>query len=42
LHQVEAYSEDGEGHSESSPASDSISVQGQTQYVFLPLVARAQ
>jgi len=41
-HQIQAYSVDGEGNTETSPASDFISVQPQTQYVFLPLVRAGQ
>jgi hypothetical protein len=41
-HQVQAYSEDGEGHTETSPASDNISVQGQTHYVFIPMLFGGQ
>ncbi len=37
VHQVQAYSVDGEGNTETSPASDSIFVQPRTQYIFLPL-----
>jgi hypothetical protein len=37
-HQIQAYSVDGEGNTETSPASDLIYVQPATQYVFLPLV----
>ncbi len=37
-HQIRAYSVDGEGNTETSPASDIIHVQPATQYVFLPLV----
>jgi len=42
FHQVEAYSLDGEGNAETSPASDTISVQARTQYLFLPLLMSAQ
>jgi len=41
-HQVQAYSVDGEGNTETSPASDFILVQPRTQYVFLPLVLDSQ
>ncbi|MCP4544190.1 MAG: hypothetical protein GY832_44325 [Chloroflexi bacterium] len=37
-HQIQAYSVDGEGNIETSPASDFIHIQPTTQYVFLPLV----
>ena len=37
-HQVQAYSVDGEGNTETSPASDSVHVEPSSQYVFLPLV----
>jgi len=37
-HQIQAYSVDGEGHTETSPASDSIFVEPRTQYVFLPVL----
>jgi len=37
VHQVQAYSVDGDEHIETSPASDSISVEPQTQYIFLPM-----
>jgi len=36
VHQIEAYSVDGQGNVETSPANDTISVQAPTQYVFLP------
>jgi len=42
VHQIQAYSVDGEGNTETSPASDSFLVQPQTQYVFLPLVQVGQ
>ena len=44
LHQVDAYSVDGEGNAETSPASDTItiSVQAPTRYLFLPLLMTAQ
>jgi len=38
VHQVQAYSVDGEGNTETSPATDSLTVQEQTQYIFLPLL----
>ncbi|MEE9617816.1 MAG: hypothetical protein V3T90_12535 [Anaerolineae bacterium] len=38
VHEVQAYSVDGEGNIETSPASDSILVEPRTQHVFLPLV----
>jgi hypothetical protein len=41
-HQVQAYSIDGEGHIETSLASDILSVGAQTSYVFLPLVSARQ
>jgi hypothetical protein len=37
-HLVEAYSVDGEGNVETSPASDIISIQAPPQYVYLPYV----
>jgi hypothetical protein len=37
-HQVQAYSTDGEGNIETSPATDSLFVQTTTRYVFLPVV----
>jgi hypothetical protein len=37
-HQVQAYSVDGEGNVETSPASDIISVQALLQYLFLPIL----
>jgi hypothetical protein len=37
-HQIQAYSVDGEGNIETSPASDLIYVHPPTQYVFLPVV----
>jgi hypothetical protein len=37
-HQVQAYSVDGEGNVETSPASDVISVQAAPQYFFLPFL----
>jgi len=40
-HQVQAYSVDGQGNVETSPASDSFSVQRQAFSVFLPLVMAA-
>jgi hypothetical protein len=42
FHQVEAYSVDGESNAETSPASDTISVQAPTQYLFFPLLMSAQ
>jgi hypothetical protein len=41
-HQIQAYSVDGEGNTETSPASDSIVVEPRTQYVFLPLALNAR
>jgi len=41
-HTVQAYSTDGEGNTETSPASDTISVRSQTRYVLLPLVLANQ
>lgn len=41
-HQVQAYSVDGEGNTETSPASDLLHIQPTTQYVFLPLVMANQ
>jgi hypothetical protein len=38
-HQIKAYSVDGDGNVETSPASDSISVEARIHYVFLPLLA---
>jgi hypothetical protein len=37
-HQIQAYSVDGEGNTETSPASDMITIQSPTRYAFLPLV----
>lgn len=37
-HQIQAYSVDGEGNTETSPASDLIYVHPPTQHTFLPLV----
>ena len=42
LHQVQAYSVDGLGNVETSPASDILSVQQSTYTVFLPIVALGQ
>ena len=42
VHQVEAYSVDGEGNVETSPANDAISVQAPTQYLFLSLLMSTQ
>ncbi|GAB4542240.1 MAG: hypothetical protein Kow0063_33960 [Anaerolineae bacterium] len=42
LHQVQAYSVDGEGNVETSPASDSLPVQAVTRYLFLPLVTASR
>ncbi len=42
VHQVQAYSVDGEGNIETSPASDATLVEPRTQYVFLPLVLVGQ
>ena len=42
IHEVQAYSVDGEGNTETSPAGDAILVQPRTQYVFLPLVLAGQ
>ncbi len=41
-HQVQAYSVDGEGNTETSPANDSIFVEPRTHYVFLPVVLLGQ
>ncbi len=41
-HQVQAYSVDGKGNIETSPATESISVQAQTWSIFMPLVVRGQ
>jgi len=41
-HQIQAYSVDGEGNIETSPANDSVYAEPQTQYVFLPLVLVGQ
>jgi hypothetical protein len=41
-HQVQAYSADGQGNVETSPASASFSIQQQTYTVFLPLVLGGQ
>jgi hypothetical protein len=41
-HLVQAYSVDDQGNVETSPASDSLSIQQQTYTVFLPLVLAAQ
>jgi hypothetical protein len=38
VHQVQAYSVDGEGNVETSPAGDIISIQAPPQYLFLPLL----
>lgn len=38
IHQIQAYSVDGEGNAETSPASDAILVEPRTEYAFLPLV----
>jgi hypothetical protein len=37
-HQIEAYSRDGEGNIETSPANDCFVVESHSQYVFLPFV----
>ena len=42
VHQVEAYSVDGEGNVETSPAGDIISIQAPPQNVFLPLLMVSQ
>jgi hypothetical protein len=41
-HQVQAYSIDGQGHIETSPASDILLIEAQTHYLFLPLVNARQ
>jgi len=38
VHEVQAYAVDGEGNMETSPATDTISVQALPEYVFLPLL----
>ena len=38
VHHVQAYSVDGEGNVETSPANDTVFVQVPTQYLFLPLL----
>lgn len=38
LHQVQAYSVDGEGNIETSPATDVLAVQATTRYLFLPIL----
>ncbi len=42
VHQAEAYSIDGEGNVETSPANDAISVQAPTKYLFFPLLMSTQ
>jgi hypothetical protein len=42
VHHVQAYSVDGEGNMETSPASDTVFVQAPTQYFFLPLLMAGQ
>jgi hypothetical protein len=41
-HQIQAYSVDGDGNVDSSPASDPIFVQAPTHRVFLPLLTVTQ
>lgn len=42
VHQVEAYSVDGEDNVETSPANDIISIQAPPQYLFFPLLMSIQ
>ena len=42
FHRVQAYSVDGLGDVETSPASDTLAVQQSTYTVFLPIVAVGQ
>jgi len=41
-HQIKAYSVDGQGNVETSPANDFISIEARTHYVFLPLLAASR
>jgi hypothetical protein len=41
-HQVQAYSIDGQGHTETSPASDVLSIEARSYYLFLPMVSNPQ